>query len=169
MPPDNHDDGPEAEVAEARSGVQAFSPSAFHRQRIRRGLTLRQLSLLSGVSAASISNWESGKVGPNPRLLAAVVAELDVDIADVVRVRQDRTRLVDLRHRAGLSQQVAADAAGMKRTTYGAIETTGQAPSDQQRQAFCHLYGLDSDAFDSIWAYTHQAAKRLLRSRSKPV
>lgn len=169
MPSDDHDDGPEAEVAEARAGVQAFSPAAFHRQRIRRGLTLRQLALLSGVSAGSISNWEAGKVGPDPRLLAAVVAELDVEIADVVRVRQDRTRLVDVRHRAGLSQQAAADAAGMKRSTFGAIETSVRAASDQQRGAFCRLYDLDSDVFDAIWAYTNQAAKRRLRSRSKPV
>jgi len=48
-------------------------------------------------------------------------------------------------------------------------QTTDRAPSDQQRSAFCHLYDLDSDVFDAIWAYTNQAAKRRLRSRSKPV
>lgn len=163
------DDGLETDVSEARTGVQTFSPAAFHRQRIRRGLTLRQLALLSGVSAGSISNWESGKVGPNPRLLAAVVAELEIDIADVVRIRHDRVRLVDLRHQAGLNQEQAAAAAGMKRSTYGAIEATERKPSDQQRRAFCDLYDLSVAEFEAIQTYTHAAAKNRLRSRSKPV
>lgn len=169
MRPDERNDGLEAEVVEARAGVQAFSPSAFHRQRIRRGLTLRQLALLSGVSAGTISNWECGKVGPNPRLLAAVVAELDIDIADVVRIRHDRLRLVDLRHQGGLSQEAAAAAAGMTRTTYGAIESTERLPSESQRRAFCDLYDLSATDFETIRVYTHAAVKRRLTNRSKPV
>lgn len=166
---DEDDEGVESELAEARSGVQAFSPSAFHRQRIRRGLTLRQLALLSGVSAGTISNWESGKVGPNPRLLAAVAAELDIVIADVVRVRHDRLRLVDLRHQAGLSQEQAAAAAGMKRSTFGAIESTERAPSAHQLAAFCALYRIGVDEFEVIRGYTHAAARNRLSTRSKPV
>ena len=67
MAGDGQHEQSETEVWIARSGVQGFSPAAFRRQRSRRQLSLSELSLLSGVSAATISAWETGKVAPSPR------------------------------------------------------------------------------------------------------
>ncbi len=98
----NDEDEPGIEVAVGRAGVQNVSAAALRRQRHRRKLSLRQLSLLSGVGAATIGAWETGRRAPSARLLAAVADALEITVADLVPVPQRRIVLTDLRHQTGL-------------------------------------------------------------------
>lgn len=124
---------PRLEVAVVRAGVQGFSPAALRRARGRQHLSLRQLSLLSGVSFATISEWETSRALPPPSHLAAVANALGITVADVVPIKETHLVLADLRHHAGLTQQAAADAVGLKRSMYRAIETGTRAADAQQR------------------------------------
>ncbi len=49
-------------------------------QRLERGLSVRGLSELTGVSSAAISRWESGKRIPSVESFNKVMAALDVEL-----------------------------------------------------------------------------------------
>lgn len=152
-----NDDGPGGGVTVGRAGVQKVSPAALRRQRHRRKLSLRQLSLLSGVGAATISAWEGGRRAPSARLLAAVAAALDVSIADLVPVPERRVLLVDLRHQAGLSQRAAAGVAGLSPSMYQAIESGFRAADPRQRTTLAAQLGVTEGDFAETWRRTRQA------------
>ncbi len=153
------------EVAVARGGVQAFSAAALRRQRSRRGLSLRQLSLLASVSAATINSWEKGNTAPSPRPLAAVAAALGVDVADLVPVAEDRLVLADLRHQIGLSQHAAADAVGLTASMYGAVETGFRTADPEQRHRLAALYGVTEEKFQVLWQRTRDTRMARLKVR----
>lgn len=148
---------PETEVAVGRAGVQNVSPAALRRQRNRRQLSLRQLSLISGVGAATISAWESGQRAPSARLLAAVADALEVTVADLVPVPQRRIVLADLRHQIGLSQRGAAERTGLSPSMYLAIETGYRVADQQQRVRVAGLLGVSEDEFVAVWDRTRAA------------
>lgn len=151
------DDKPGIEAAVGRAGVQSVSPAALRRQRHRRKLSLRQLSVLSGVGAATISAWEAGNRAPSARLLAAVAVALQVSVADLVPVTQRRLVLADLRHQAGLSQRAAAEAVGLSPSMFQAIET-GFRPADQtQRAILAAQLGVSVGEFVTVWERTREA------------
>lgn len=153
----NEDDPTEIEVSVGRAGVQNVSPAALRRQRNRRKLSLRQLSLISGVGAATISAWEAGQRAPSARLLAEVAAALEVTIADLVPVPQRRIILADLRHQTGLSQRAAARAAGLSPSMYQAIETGYRAADQAQRATLSAQLGVTEGDFTDVWERTRQA------------
>jgi transcriptional regulator with XRE-family HTH domain len=154
--PSDVDDEAGIEVSVGRAGVQKVSPAALRRQRNRRKLSLRQLSLLSGVGVATISAWESGRRAPSARLLAAVADALEIAIADLVPVTPRRLILADLRHQVGLSQRAAAKEAGLSPSMYQAIET-GFRPADQaQLDTLSTLLGVTEGDFTDIWERTRQ-------------
>ncbi len=165
MAGDGQHEQSETEVWIARSGVQGFSPAAFRRQRSRRQLSLSELSLLSGVSAATISAWETGKVAPSPRNLAAAAEMLGIGVADLVPVKEDRLVLANLRHQVGLTQQAAAEAVGLKRSMYGAIESGLRAADQEQRIQLAQLYGVSEKLFGILWQRTRDARIARLQAR----
>ena len=165
MAGDGQHEQSETEVWIARSGVQGFSPAAFRRQRSRRQLSLSELSLLSGVSAATISAWETGKVAPSPRNLAAAAEMLGIGVADLVPVKEDRLVLANLRHQVGLTQQAAAEAVGLKRSMYGAIESGLRAADQEQRIQLAQLYGVSENLFGILWQRTRDARIARLQAR----
>lgn len=156
MPGENSDE-PAIEVAVGRAGVQNVSPAALRRQRTRHKLSLRQLSLLSGVGAATIGAWEAGRRAPSPRLLAAVADALQVTVADLVPVPQRRVVLADLRHQTGLSQRDAAVEVGLSPSMYQAIETGYRAPDQAQRTRLAERFGVSEDEFSTVWNRTRKA------------
>lgn len=155
--PGDDDDEPGTEVAVGRAGVQNVSPAALRRQRNRRKLSLRQLSLISGVGAATIGAWESGQRAPSARLLAAVADALEVTVADLVPVPQRRIVLADLRHQTGLSQRAASARTGLSPSMYLAIETGYRVADQGQRIRLAGLLGVTEDEFDTVWNRTRKA------------
>jgi len=146
-------------------GVQGFSPTALRRARGRRRLSLRQLSLLSGVSIATISTWEAGKATPSSRLLAPVADALRIEVGVLAPVKESRLGLADLRNQLGLTQQQAADAVGLKKSMYAAIET-GFRPADQaQRNRIAQLHGITDENFDTLWHRTRDTHITRLKAR----
>jgi len=155
----------ETEVAVPHVGVQGFSPTALRRARGRQRLSLRQLSLLSGVSAAAISAWESGRAAPSSRLLAPVAAVLGIEVGTLVPVMESRLVLVDLRNQRGLNQQEAADLVGLKRSMFAAIETGFRAADPEQRARIADLCGITDEDFDTFWQRTRDTRIARLRAR----
>lgn len=148
-----------------RAGVQNVSPAALRRQRNRRKLSLRQLSLLSGVGTATISAWEAGRRAPSARLLAAVADALEISVADLVPVPQRRIVLADLRHQSGLSQRAAAEKAGLSASMFQAIETGFRRADQTQRATLSAQLGVTEHDFADIWERTRQASVRRAATR----
>jgi len=152
----NDEDEPGIEVAVGRAGVQKVSAAALRRQRHRRKLSLRQLSLLSGVGAATIGAWETGRRAPSARLLAAVADAPEITVADLVPVPQRRIVLTDLRHQTGLSHRAAAEATGLSPSMYLALETGYRAPDQAQRARLAVHLGVSEDDFNTVWERTRK-------------
>lgn len=149
----------------ARNGVDTFSPSALRRRRELKGLTLGEVASLSGVSAASLSNWEAGKVIPTPPNLAAVAHALGAQVADLAPVPAGRMRMSDLRHHAGLSQEDVAEAIAMSKASVTNIESGATLPNPRALAALAHAYGVDEDTLASTWEATREARMTRLRAR----
>jgi len=165
MSEDDQPEDHETEVAVPHVGVQGFSPAALRRARGRRRLSLRQLSLLSAVSAATISSWESGKAAPSARLLAPVAEALEIEIGTLVPVKEARLVLVDLRNQWGLNQQEAADLVGLKRSMFAAIETGFRAADQAQRSRIADLYEITDEDFKIFWQRTRDTRIARLKAR----
>ncbi len=78
-------------------------------------------------------------------------------MADLVPVKEDRLVLANLRHQVGLSQQAAAEAVGLKRSMYGAIESGFRVADQEQRSRLAQLYGVTADVFDTLWQRTRDS------------
>ncbi len=64
--------------------------------RMRRGLTLRQLSALARVSLGYISEIERGQKEASSELLAALCEALDLPLSEVLREVSDRVELEEI-------------------------------------------------------------------------
>lgn len=78
--------------------------------RERRGLTLRALGEVIGISAAQLSNFETGKTAPDVRELARLAEALGAVIADLVPANVEYPYLISRRseraHRAPIGRQL---------------------------------------------------------------
>lgn len=63
-----------AKATEAGGKDLRFSAKRLAAQRVRLGLSAREMGLLVGASSQSIYNWESGATRPNETALAAIAA-----------------------------------------------------------------------------------------------
>jgi transcriptional regulator with XRE-family HTH domain len=149
----------------AKSGVHAFSPAALRRRRELRGFTISEVASLSGVSQASLSSWEAGKVVPTPGTLAAVAAALGTTVADLAPVRAAQVRMADLRHQAGLSQDQVAALIGTSRGTVTNIEAGARRPQPETFTALAHAYDTTEDVIVDVWDRTNTARMTRLRAR----
>jgi len=80
-------------------------------------------------------------------------------------VKEDRLVLANLRHQVGLTQQAAAEAVGLKRSMYGAIESGLRAADHEQRIQLAQLYGVSEDSFGILWQRTRDARIARLQAR----
>lgn len=163
MPVSDGTDGQEVWVA--KSGIGTFSPSALRRRREQKGFTLTELASLSGVSQASLSSWEAGKVIPTPSNLAAVAHAVDAHVADLAPVRAEHTRMTDLRHQAGLSQAAVALAIGMSQASVANIESGATRPRPAATAALAGAYGVNEPTVTRVWEATRTARMTRLKAR----
>jgi transcriptional regulator with XRE-family HTH domain len=88
-------------------------------------MTRRQVGAAAGVHQIMVRQWETGHRVPTVEMLGAVARALGVSplaLTDRAEVDAAELTLRDLRLISGLTQQQAASAAGMVRTTYSSLE-----------------------------------------------
>jgi len=159
------DSEPAQEVNVAKSGVHAFSPAALRRRRELKGFTISEVASLSGVSQATLSNWEAGKVVPTPGNLASVARALGAEVADLAPVHAARLRMADLRHQAGLNQDQVAAIIGVSRGTITNIEAGATRPQPGALTDLANAYGTNGDLLIEVWERTRAARMARLRAR----
>lgn len=102
--------------------MRGFSPAMFTAARRRTGMSRAELARLAGLSAGTVTAWETGRAGPQADTLALAVAVLGVTIADVVPIPPGQRHLGDLRVRVGLTQTQLAAQLGVSPTTLAMLE-----------------------------------------------
>ena len=131
--------------AQQRRGVSNFDGQRLHLARTEKGWSKRQLAEAAGVSVTVLDQYEQGERAPERRTLERLAGSLDRSAGDFRKPRG--TTLRDLRELAGASQQAAASAAGMTRSSYAMLEqgrTKSMAP--QAAQCLAALFTVDADA-----------------------
>ena len=112
-------------MAGGRQGMPGFSRSRLRALREATGMTRRQLGTVADVHQLAIRQWETGHRVPTVETVGALARALKVSplaLTDRADVKTDDLTLRDLRLLAGLTQQQAAGAAGLLRTTYSSLE-----------------------------------------------
>ena len=110
-------------MAGGRQGAPGFDPQRLRAAREAANLTRGALADAAGVHVSSITEWEAGRQVPRIATVAALARALSIEPADLLQpVEGAALTLERLRAAAGLSQQQTAEAAGMLRNTYSAVE-----------------------------------------------
>lgn len=110
-------------MAGGRQGTPDFDPQRLRSAREAAELSLGALAEAAHVHISSIRAWEAGRQIPRVETVAVLAHVLDVSPADLLRPREGSApTLQQLRAAVGKSQQQLAEAAGMLRNTYSAVE-----------------------------------------------
>ena len=110
-------------MAGGRQGATGFDPQRLRTAREAASLTRGALAEAAGVHISSVSEWEAGRQVPRVETVAALARALRIEPSALLQpIEGAAPTLERLRAAAGLSQQQAAEAAGMLRNTYSAVE-----------------------------------------------
>jgi transcriptional regulator with XRE-family HTH domain len=136
-----------SDVVGGRQGASGFDPARLRTAREAAQLSRGALAEAASVHPSSVSEWESGRQVPRVETVAALAKALQIQPDDLLEpVEGAPLTLGRLRIAAGKSQQQIAEAAGMLRTTYSAVERgeTG-ALSYAEHQALARAFGVTDD------------------------
>lgn len=114
-------------------GARGFDPGRLKAERTAVRLTQGSLARAAGLHEDEIGHYEAGRRVPQVETVAALARAMQIPPARLFAPREnERPSLAELRTLAGLNQQqAAAEAGGMTRGTYSAIERgETAAPSD---------------------------------------
>jgi transcriptional regulator with XRE-family HTH domain len=133
-------------VAGGRQGASGFDPARLRAARAEARLTRGGLAEAVGVHVSSVSEWEAGRQVPRVETVAALARALSIEPSDLLEPLDGALTLERLRAAAGKSQQQIADAAGMLRNTYSAVERGETAAlSYADTQALARAFGVTDE------------------------
>ncbi|MFD8146136.1 helix-turn-helix domain-containing protein [Streptomyces sp. NPDC059708] len=98
-------------VPVTRSALSTFDRHRFGHLCKNRGMTMRQVSIASGIPYSAIRSYRAGSANPTPARLAALARVLDVPTTDLAPLSATPT-LHELRWHAGLTVAELAERAG---------------------------------------------------------
>jgi transcriptional regulator with XRE-family HTH domain len=134
-------------VVGGRQGASGFDPGRLRAAREASQLSRGALAKAANVHPSSVSEWESGRQVPRVETVAALAQALRMQPGDLLEPAESGPLTLErLRIAAGRSQQQIAEAAGMLRTTYSAVErgeTSGL--SYVEHQALARALGVTDD------------------------
>ena len=153
-----------------RQGAPGFDPQRLRAAREAANLTRGALADAAGVHVSSITEWEAGRQVPRIDKVAALARALSIEPADLLQpVEGGALTLERLRVAAGLSQQQTAEAAGMLRNTYSAVERGETAAlSYTDTQALARVLSVTPDQLRAAHASSRAAyLERHLRTSGR--
>lgn len=127
-----------------RQGAAGFDAARLRAAREAAHLTQGALAEAAGAHVKEVREWESGRRVPQVEAVAALARALHISPRDLLDRDADQAlTLQDLRAAAGLSQESAAEIAGLQRATYAKIERGGTvAISDDNATAIGRALGV---------------------------
>lgn len=151
-------------MAGGRQGAAGFDPGRLRAARMAARLTQTALAAAADVHPNEVGYWEAGTRVPQVETVAVLARALGLRPADLLEPSASgRPTLRQLRVAAGLSQEQAADRAGLQKHRYAALER-GEAArlTDTEVDALARALDVGPDR-----ARTAQAASRADRLESR--
>lgn len=110
-------------MAGGRQGAAEFDPGRLRAARTAAKLTQTALAAAADVHPNEVGYWEAGTRVPQVETVAALARALGITPADLLEPSAGgRPTLRQLRVAAGLSQEQAAERAGLQKHRYAALE-----------------------------------------------
>lgn len=146
-----------------RQGATDFNAGSLRAARMAEDLTQEELAEAAGSNVKEVREWESGRRVPQVDALARLARALHRSPLDFVDRDTDQAlTLQHLRTANGLSQQQAAEAAGLQRGTYSQIER-GEVASISTDAAAGMARAFGVTVADIVAAWTASRTARLQR------
>jgi transcriptional regulator with XRE-family HTH domain len=156
-------------MAGGRQGAAGFDPGRLRAARLAANLTQTALAAVADVHPNEVGYWEAGTRVPQVETVAALARALGISPADLLEPSTGgRPTLRQLRVAAGLSQEQAADRAGLQRHRYAALER-GEAArlTDPEVSALAQALAAGSDQIRAAHAAGRAGSLRTRTRRSR--
>lgn len=114
--------------------------------RVKRGLTLDELSTATGISSSTISRLESGKRAPNLELVVPLARALRLELDDIVPLPAPDPRVPRVTRRIGAATYVTLSPESSPQQTYKITmpaSTAASVPDPRVHDGYEWLYVLD--------------------------
>jgi transcriptional regulator with XRE-family HTH domain len=125
-------------------GENGFLPDRLRAARTDKQMTLAEVGRAAGVSASTISQYESGRRVPELERVGRLARAVGLKPADLTEIAEDeRGTLIELRKAAALKQAAVAEMSGISRSWYSWLER-GEAESikDAECAALAEVFGV---------------------------
>ena len=137
-----------------------ISPTALRAAMSRRDVTVGDLSVHLGASTTAIYGWLSSRRVPEPPVLVELAHALGLRPADLTLVSESEERLYDLRIHAGLLQEDAATAAGLRQPQLSEMERGVAVPRKELCDGLARTYGLPAERVLAAWERSREDRRR---------
>lgn len=137
-----------------------ISPTALRAAMSRRDVTVDDLSVHLGASTTAIYGWLSSRRVPEPPVLVELAHALGLRPADLTLVSESEERLYDLRIHAGLLQEDAATAAGLRQPQLSKMERGVAVPRKELCDGLARIYGLPAERVLAAWERSREDRRR---------
>jgi transcriptional regulator with XRE-family HTH domain len=103
--------------------VRSFSGTSLVEWRRERSLSHDDLASLVGISRPNLIAYEKGRRRPSPKTIALLAKALGITASRLSAIPEQEWNLADLRAFSGKTKAAAANALGVARATYDAMES----------------------------------------------
>lgn len=142
-----------------------ISPTTLRAAMSRRGVSADDIAAHLDISPNTVHSWLDGTRAPSAPLLVGLARALGLRPADLTLVSEDEERLHDLRLHAGLLQQEACEAAGLRQPQLSKMERGVSAPREELCNALAAAYGVPPARVFEAWNRTRNDRRRQSRAK----
>ncbi|QEN17594.1 transcriptional regulator (plasmid) [Mycobacterium sp. ELW1] len=139
-----------------RRVLRGFDAHAFAAVRRRAGISVSDLSRLSGASLSTLHHWEAGRRTPQVDILATVMKVLQAPIDAVVLIAPEQRYPGDWRVMSGLTQPQAAARAQLSTAILQRIERGEYPLSDKNAEALAGVLGISATEYHAAYQRARQ-------------
>lgn len=137
-----------------------ISPTALRSAMSRRGVTVDDIAVHLGTSNTAVYGWLSARRVPEPPVLVQLAHALGLRPSDLTLVSEAEERLYDLRVHAGLLQEEAATAAGLRQPQLSKMERGVAVPRKELCEGLASAYGLSAGRVLEAWKRSRDDRRR---------
>lgn len=130
---------------------RGFQRERFHEIVEASPISRSDIARLADVSAWTIRSWERRNVAPDIDRLVRVAEILNVNVATLVQVPDDKCMPSDLRIRRGLTQMQLGALAGLSTTVVSGFERAENRWSDRKAEQLAPVLGVTVEQLRQAW------------------
>lgn len=150
-----------------KTAISTFNGKLLRNLREQRGLTLVDLSKLTGIHSGIIGRWERGSSKPSDEGLIDVLDALNCDLYEVIDTSPQDANLATVRLAQGFTRAELAEALGLSPTGWGPIEIGATPLSGSRIEQLIDVLELPHKSDKQRDASRHYLTRVALRTREE--